>query len=130
MKIGFDFHGVLNLDDPHFRDLAKCAVGIGHEVHVLTGSSWEKFIVESHGLLVEGVHYTQFFSVCDYLIAKGIENKGNLDRPMFDSDVWNSAKGEYAFYTALDKHYDDCEIYSTNFPKTCEFVLIKDGEVV
>ena len=130
MKIGFDFHGVLDLDDSHFRDLAKFAVSVGHEVHILTGSNFDRFVVESKGLLVKGVHYTHFFSVCDYLIEKGVENKGSLINPIFNSDIWNAAKGEYAFYAALDKHYDDCEIYSTNFPRACEFILIKDGEVV
>lgn len=129
-KIGIDFHGVLDLDSDKFRTIAKFAVKAGHEVHILTGSSWEKFIVESHGLLEEGTHYTHFFSVCDYLIEKGVENRGNLNFPMFDSDIWNEAKGEYAFYTGLDEHFDDCEIYATNFPKTCVFHLVKDGEVV
>jgi len=130
MKIGFDFHGVLDLEDSLFRDMAKLAVNLGYEVHVLTGSNLERFVVESKDIIVKGVHYTHFFSVCDYLIENGIENTGTLEHPTFDSDIWNAAKGEYAFYASLDIHYDDCEIYSESFPKTCVFILIKDGEVV
>ena len=130
MKIGFDFHGVLDLEDSKFRDMAKLAVGQGHEVHILTGSNHAWFLIESKDLLVKGIHYTHFFSVCDYLMEKGLSNNGDLNNPRFNSDIWNDAKGEYAFYTALDKHYDDCEIYSMNFPKACEFILIKDGEIV
>lgn len=49
---------------------------------------------------------------------------------MFDPEVWNSAKGEYAFYTKLNEHYDDCEIYGKSFPESCDFILIQDGKIV
>ena len=130
MKIGFDFHGVLDLEDNKFREQARVLVCMGHEVHILTGSSYKHFLVESKDLLIKDIHYTHFFGICDYLVEMGIKNTGLFNRPIFDPEVWNSAKGEYAFYTKLDEHYDDCEIYAKSFPPSCNFILIKDGTIV
>ena len=130
MKIGFDFHGVLNLKSDKFRNIAAKLVSEGHEVHVMTGSTERYWLEETKGLLEKNVHYTHFFSVADYLKDLRIDNTGTYDSPRYDDDRWNSAKGEYAFYTGLCEHYDDYAEYEKFFPKTCKFHLVQNGKTV
>ena len=130
MKIGFDFHGVLNLKSDKFRNIAAKLVSEGHEVHVMTGSTERYWLEETKGLLEKNVHYTHFFSVADYLKDLGIDNTGTYDNPRYNDDRWDSAKGEYAFYTGLCEHYDDYAEYEKFFPKTCKFHLVQNGKTV
>lgn len=129
MNIGFDFHGVLNLKDDKFRKLAQRYREQGHSVHILTGPTEQQFLKEAEGLVEKGVHYDYLFSISDYLITKGHEFTGSKEFPVFADDVWNDAKGEYAFYSNLDEHYDDFEEYGKYFPDTCKFFLVVNGEV-
>lgn len=130
MKYGFDFHGVLNIDDNKFRDMAKALVSEGHEVHVLTGSTEEYWKEEAKYLLIKNIHYTHFFSVADYLKDLGVENIGTYNSPKYDDERWNSTKGDYAFFTGLCEHYDDFVEYEKHFPKSCKFHLVKNGNIV
>ena len=129
-KFGFDFHGVLNLKSDKFRKLAAKLVSEGHEVHVMTGSTEKYWLEEAEGLLEKGVHYTHFFSVADYCKDLGMENVGTYNSPRYEDDRWNSAKGEYAFYTGLCEHYDDYAEYAKHFPRDCKFHLVENGEIV
>lgn len=129
-KIGFDYHGVLNIEDDKFRDLAKTLVQAGHEVHVLTGLPERRWNDDTRGLLIRDVHYTHFFSVSDYLGDLDAPNIGTTDNPMYDDLSWNSAKGEYAFYNNLTEHYDDTAEYAKYFPSECKFHLVENGDLV
>jgi hypothetical protein len=130
MKYGFDYHGVLNIKSDKFRKIAAKLVSEGHEVHVMTGSTERFWLEESKDLLEKGIHYTHFFSVADYLKDLGIPSVGNYDSPRYEDDRWNSAKGEYAFYTGLIEHTDDFAEYAKHFPKSCKFNHVIDGEIV
>lgn len=130
MNYGFDYHGVLNLESDKFRKAAALLVSQGHNVHVLTGSTQKYWLEESAGLLEKGVHYTHFFSVSDYLKDRGIKGGGPYNNPEYDSQLWNSAKGEYAFYVGLVEHTDDCDEYRDHFPKACKFNLVINGVIV
>lgn len=130
MKYGFDYHGVLNIKNDKFRKMAEALVSEGHEVHIMTGSTEQYWLEESNGLLEKNVHYTHFFSVADYLKDFGVENIGSYQNPKYEDARWNSAKGDYAFFTGLCEHHDDFVEYKKHFPKSCKFNHVVNGNVV
>lgn len=117
MKLGMDFHGVLN-KHPITIEICKAMVSAGHEVHIITGGMWEtvsKQEFEELGL-VRGVHYTHYFSVADSLIEnnKAVTWKDEKN-PYFSDEDWNHIKGMYCLHYKIDLHIDDSEVYGKLF---------------
>ena len=115
MKLGIDFHGVLNTY-PSFCHLTHLFCKHGHEVHIMTGNritpEFEKELVEL------GVHWTHLFSITDYHAEKGVDivndSKGN---PWLPSKLWNPTKAVYAEKMGIDFIIDDSEVYGKFFHK-------------
>lgn len=123
MKIGFDIHGVIDYNPKRFSILSKKLIADVHEVHIITGSMKNESI--ENQLKELGIHYTNFFSVSDYLISKGEKvTFTDPDNPWFESDAWNRAKGEYCKSQKIDIHFDDTRMYG-NFFDDCVFVHCK-----
>lgn len=123
MRIGIDYHGVLN-DNPFFKEMARLFMEAGHRVYIVTGKSKLKVHAElEKQKIYRVVHYTEIFSVTDYLLEKG-ENVHWADEnnPWFDDETWNSAKGEICHRENIDIHFDDGEEYAQYFGKTAIFI--------
>ena len=116
MKIGLDFHGVLNTL-PVLIELSELLVKNGHEVHVITGGMKQNMESELNvSGMVYGVHYSHFFSISDSLIAKGeVPTWDAPGRPMFDDDIWNKTKATYCRDHGIELHLDDSDIYGSYF---------------
>jgi hypothetical protein len=117
MKIGVDFHGVLNAD-PFFKEMTKIFVQHGHQVHLITGTSWTKKFekeLKDNGIF-HFAHYTNFFSVTDALIARGEKvHWEDKDNPWFDKELWNKEKARYCKENNIDIHFDDSKEYGKYF---------------
>lgn len=113
MKLGLDFHGVLD-ENPLFTQMAKDHVRRGDEVHIITG---EKDTPEFRAKLeAMGIQYTHLFSIPSYHISIGTKVwYKDPDNPFMDEEVWNRTKAEYCERVGIDMHIDDSERYCRYF---------------
>jgi len=101
-------------------------VSSGHEVHIITGSKWEKAkpYLESLGY-IEGVHFTDFFSILDYHSSIDTDIKTDVNGELWlDDNTWNETKSVYCNIHKIDMHFDDGSEYGELF-KT-PFTLIEN----
>lgn len=117
MKIGFDIHGVVDVQPAFFSMLTKLLVDNGHEVHIITGGSVKEGTVLKE-LEDMNITYTHLLSVFDYLKdigAKTNEELGIASRYPFPDETWNTVKAEYCAKHGIDMHFDDMQEYLTHF---------------
>jgi hypothetical protein len=134
LKIGFDFHGVLDIsaltdketDHPEvFRTLANDLIKAGYEIHIITGE--ENTPDFRNNLKYLGVNYTKIFSITSYHKRKGIAIKYDKNgEPWIDKDLWNRTKADYCRRNKIDLHIDDSAIYGKYF--TTPFLLLCKGK--
>lgn len=113
MKIGLDFHGVIDIHPEFFSEFTKLFINAGHEIHILTGSSFNKEFKED--LKNMGICYTKVFSITDFLMSKNLPYIEQNGGKYFDDEIWNNAKSIYANNIKLDIHFDDIEKYASLF---------------
>lgn len=124
MRIGIDFHGVINKKPELFAALSQALVAAGHEIHIITGPRRDK--VESH-LKQFNIAYTHFFSIVEFEESKGTEILWNSDGdPFMDMGIWNRAKAEYCKRQNIDLHIDDSAEYGEYF--MTPFAHFKHGD--
>jgi hypothetical protein len=109
IKIGLDFHGVVDEKLNFFKTLMKLLIDNGHEVHIITGGVGK---VQLSLLKKLKIPYTHFFSITDYHTSRKtpiLWDENN--EPHLDPYLWDKAKGEYCKKNKIDLHFDDSEIY-------------------
>jgi hypothetical protein len=118
LKIGIDFHGVLNKYYSFIKSFIR-----NHEIQIITGSMHKSIKDE----LNQYYYFNKFFSVSDYLISQNAKvTFKDENNPYFDLNLWNRQKGEYCKREGIDIHFDDSIEYAEYFdPKITKFVLIK-----
>lgn len=123
MKIGLDIHGVVNKYPEFFKVLSHALVNAGHEVHIITGISETKEVIDE--LSKYGLKWTHFFSITDHHLKIGtkIEYDGQ-NRPHMDNEIWDQTKGWYCNENKIDMHFDDSNSYHDHF-ETPYFLLLK-----
>jgi len=114
MKLGLDFHGVIDAAPVFFSWLSKKMVEDGHEVHIITGHELTSaFLKKLHNF---GIRYTHIFSISDFQKEQGNEiwydEKGT---PWMDEELWNRSKATYCEKEGIDFHFDDSEKYCKYF---------------
>lgn len=130
MKLGLDIHGVIDYKPEIFSFISKSVIASGGEVHIITGGSWREDLIQL--VKKSGVVWTHYFSVYDHLKEIGADEDGKIQFPdgtiqrKFDSELWDSVKGEYCKLNNIDLHIDDTEAYSKYFTTT--FLLFKSGD--
>lgn len=113
MKIGIDFHGVIDQFPKIWIPIMTSLIKDGHEVHILTGARQETFQKEMKKIGWD-IPHTHFFSVSDF-IQNHYPDQIDLtdpDRPLVaDKTLWDSIKGHYAKDKQLDAIIDDTPHY-------------------
>ena len=121
MKIGIDFHGVIDKYPDLFRMITNGFNINNVEVHIITGS--RKKDVEQF-LQHHDIYYTHFYSITDEFLKNKlpyeIDKKGH---PSFQESLWNSAKAMYCACNEIDLMIDDSEIYGKYF--NTSYILFK-----
>ena len=116
IKIGFDFHGVLDDDPVFFANLIRILKEQGHEVHILTGQELTDKLESDLSDL--GIVYDQLFSITSYHKEMGTYvtyKNGDRTQPLIAPPKWNRTKADYANMVGLDIHIDDSEEYGYYF---------------
>ena len=111
MKIGIDFHGVIDVNPEFFSIITKLLVENKHEVHIITGLRKEDFELNPASITIA---YTHFYS-----ITYGLRNTSYMvdihGRPRFDEYLWNTAKAIYCKDNKIDIMIDDTKEYAKYF---------------
>ena len=108
LKIGLDFHGVINKRPEFFSEFCNLALQRGYEIHVITGGPLE---VVKEMLNKWHVRYSHIFAILDYYESVGnvsyFEN-GEIKVPV---QLWDTAKAEYCMRHGINMHIDDSSQY-------------------
>jgi len=122
MKIGLDYHGVLDKYPKFFKLFIEAMKAKEHVIYIITGAKLEDFTQDT---LVRGITYDYFYSITDDFsntnLPHEIDKNGNI---CFDAILWNTAKASYCQKNEIDIMIDDSEIYGIYF-KT-PYVLFKE----
>ena len=112
LKIGLDFHGVINRHPSYFKDFTEAAVSRGHKIYIITGGPEAKIACFLQGW---GIKYNEIFAIMDYYAKQG-EVKFFLDGSFHvDDKLWNTAKAKFCKKYEIDIHIDDSDIYGQSF---------------
>lgn len=115
IKIGLDFHGVIDAMPEFFSFFSNAIIKAGGEIHILTGglTNDDKNILQKYN-----IKYTKFFSINDYHKEKGTPVKGIHPKygfPMVDDIEWDKAKADYCKREGISLHIDDTLAYNDYF---------------
>jgi hypothetical protein len=115
MKVAFDIHGVTDTFDSFQEMIGVFMDNPLHEVHVVTGATFER-TKEEVGHLIDLDRLAGFFSITEYLESRpDIEVKWINGLPWADENAWNNAKADYCYENQIDILFDDSPIYGSTF---------------
>lgn len=117
MKIGLDFHGVINTSPEFFSVISNLLVKNGHEVHIITGNDANEKLIQD--LDNFGISYTHIFSIVEYHRKNGTKITYEWNGPWMDKEIWNRTKADYCERKKIDIMIDDSikygELFKTPF---------------
>ena len=108
LKIGIDYHGVIDHQLEYFSEFCKEAIRRGHQIHVITGGPKSSV---SDTLKQAKIKYSYIFAIVDYYAAKNSVSYLTNGDFYIDNILWNKAKGEYCRQEGIDIHIDDSKEY-------------------
>lgn len=121
LKIGLDYHGVIDQRPEYFSCFCRTAQKRGHKIYVITGGPAVKikeYLKQYH------ISYDFVFAISDYYQALGQviqEASGQMTVPQ---SLWNSAKADFCRRNHINFHIDDSKEYQHWF--TTPFCLYDD----
>ncbi|OVE71675.1 hypothetical protein BVX93_02295 [bacterium B13(2017)] len=122
MKIGIDFHGVIDEYPRIFSKLTKKWYNKGFEIHIITGKEWSD--VEPK-LKKYNISFTHHYSIVDYHKQMHTNMKKKRSGWWMDEEIWNKSKGIYCKRKKVTLHFDNDLIYAKWFPENCTFVWVR-----
>ena len=116
MKISLDLHGVIKADPEHFNEYAEELANDGHEIYILTGSSYSDAVAELTEIKFNLKNIKEIISTTDYLLEKDVPWELDVwGRPTFNSFIWWGTKAVIARERKFDLHIDDNKEYGKTF---------------
>lgn len=112
LKIGLDFHGVINKNLSYFQRFCDALSKRGHHVYILTGGP--KSTVKKD-LKKAKIKYKVLFTIFDFYQAKGLVSCQGAGHFQIDEKLWNTAKADYCRSHNIDVQIDDSLIYGKYF---------------
>lgn len=114
LKIGLDYHGIVDKYPSTFSDLTQHIIKNSWEIHIITGhEDTPQFRKKLDDM---GIHFTHIFSIVSYHQSIGTkikyDEKGN---PWIDQELWDRSKADYCEREKIDFIIDDSEIYGKYF---------------
>ncbi|MFW6121141.1 MAG: hypothetical protein ACOC80_09630 [Petrotogales bacterium] len=114
LKIGLDIHKTIDAKPQFFAKFSQRSRANGHTIVIITGSM--KTTEIENELAELGIEYDDFFSVSDFLLAKGkATHWSSPNDPWFKAEDWNRAKADYCRENQIDIHFDDSDEYGKYF---------------
>ena len=108
LKIGLDYHGVIDQKPIYFAKLCHIARKRGHFIYIITGGP----IVQVKEYLKDSnIEYDFIFAISDYYQALGEFKQTNDGRIEIPDEKWNIAKAIFCSHNKIDIHIDDSQEY-------------------
>lgn len=123
LKIGLDYHGVIDQRSEYFSEFCKIARQRGHRIYIITGGPQAK--VEEY-LRHSNIEYDVIFAILDYYKQRGeavADVSGELIVP---EDLWNRAKADFCRSNHINFHIDNGREYQCWF--TTPFCLYDEAD--
>jgi len=122
MKIGLDYHGVIDIIPLVFVKFSKSHLkDPKNELHIITGNPWSQNFEDHLKSYNDGEKWwTHFFSINDTLSNQ--EESYTIDEnggKMFNDKMWCEAKSIYCAKHHIDLHVDDRMEYLKHFTTAC-----------
>ena len=112
LKIGLDYHGVINHNPLFFKNLTRLALQDNHQIIVLSGGHKQDVI---NYLQTNNIGYSNIFSLLDYFQEKNLVTFYEDGSFFVPNDLWNKAKADYCLKNRIDLHIDDSMLYGVYF---------------
>lgn len=112
MKIGIDYHGVINRNPSFFSGFSHAAKTKNVTLYIVSGAS-EKSV--KNFLVEHNICYDKIFSLLDYFEAKKMVTYFENGSFFVDNESWNRAKADFCAQNQIDFHIDDSILYGTYF---------------
>ena len=124
MRLGLDFHGIVDKYPELFGTLSRIVMASGGQVYIVTGHrATPEFALSLEQLDIE---YTEILSVIDFNQRHGVEVKYDENgNPWINEEIWNSTKADLCKRYNIDLHIDDSEVYGKFFTGKTKYLLIK-----
>lgn len=124
LKIGIDYHGVINKNFSYFSKFCSEAKHRGHKIFIITGGPQPKIRQQ---LKHHEISYDFIFAISDYYQALGLIHQDSVGRLVVPEHLWNVAKGEFCRQNGINFHIDDNVKYGKWF--TTNFCLYKNSTI-
>jgi len=115
MKIGLDYHGVIDVEPEFFSYITGQLITKGNEIHIITGhEETEEF---KDNLKKLGIQWTHFFSITSHHKLPEIDTEVvyRNGTPWMNNEIWNNSKAEYCKTEMIDFLIDDSPVYAKYF---------------
>ena len=104
LKIGLDYHGVIDQKPVYFADFCKGARRRGHHIYIITGGPAAK--VRQY-LKNANIEYDFIFAISDYYQALGQAEQKSDGSICIPDNLWNIAKADFCRQNHINFHIDD-----------------------
>lgn len=108
LKIGLDYHGVIDQHPAYFARFCQEAVSRGHKIYIITGGPSKDVKAKLDKF---NNPYNEIFAIVDFYEQKGEAILLSDGTYKISDDLWNKAKGEYCRQENIDIHIDDSAEY-------------------
>jgi len=123
MKIGIDFHGVIDIYPDIFSKLTKKWIDKGHEIHIITGKEWKDI---KKDIKKFDIFYTKYFSIVDHHQSLGTKMEKKQNGWWMPDNIWDESKGKYCEKEQISLHFDNDLTYAPFFPACCTFIWVRE----
>ena len=112
IKIGLDFHGVIDKHPSFFQEFNQKAREEGWQIHIITGGTKEEVVTK---LKDWNISFDEIFSIMDFYEQQGKTILLQNGERHVDEKLWNQAKAQYCQEKQIDIHIDDSSLYQKWF---------------
>ena len=108
LKIGLDYHGVIDNNINYFSVFCRKAKRRGHDIYVITGGPK---VSVSQKLNAINMPYDMCFAISDYYIALHKIEQNSKGKVVIPDNLWNMAKADFCRRSKINIHIDDSVKY-------------------
>lgn len=135
MKLGIDYHGVLNTNPLFFRQFNTLALQNRHQIFIISGSKQQD--VQAY-LNRHDIPFSYIFSLLDYFEVRDLVTFYDNGSFFVPDELWNKAKAQFCAANNISVHIDDSVLYGTYFktpfclyaPKNKDCTLINQNMTI
>ena len=125
LKIGLDYHGVIDINKKYFADFCHKAKQRGHLIYIITGGPKAKV---DDSLQKSDIAYDMCFAISDYYQAMNKFVQINDGKIIIPDNLWNMAKAEFCRRSQINIHIDDSLKYINWFSTPYCYYNKKDNK--